>query len=115
MRHQVAAFVSHRDVHGLTDFLGFFFCRRDHPARVFQSHDGFLSCQLIFSITSAYLRKKKPRKTRKRGKSPTPIQKSAWALRGAVMRPRPYHADRTQTSSPPLYRSPCNLEPPHPT
>src|SRR5215469_5365668 len=75
MRHQVAAFVSHRDVHGLTDFLGFLFCRRDHPARLFQSHDGFLSCQLIFSITSVYLRKKKPSKIRKRGKSPTPIRK----------------------------------------
>src|ERR1022692_2992703 len=32
--HDVAALVSHRDVHGLTDFLRFLFGGRDHAARI---------------------------------------------------------------------------------
>jgi hypothetical protein len=35
VRYDVSAFVSHCDVHGLADFLGFFLCGADYATGVF--------------------------------------------------------------------------------
>src|SRR6185437_9974697 len=42
MSDQVAARVRDRDVHRLTDFFGFVFCRSNNPSRIFQTNHLFL-------------------------------------------------------------------------